>query len=103
GRTEAPGGSTVRAHDAPKPVVTVPEDMTVEATGPDGATVDYDEVTATDDVDGAVEVTCDKASGTGFPLGDTPVTCSATDAAGNAGENSFTVTVEDSTPPTVTV
>jgi HYR domain-containing protein len=100
---EGTGSFTVTVQDATKPVVTVPEDMTVEATGPDGATVDYDEITATDDVDGAVEVTCDKASGTVFPLGDTPVTCSATDAAQNTGENSFTVTVEDSTPPTVTV
>ena len=43
-------------------------------------------VTAIDDVDGAVGVTCDKASGTVFPLGDTPVTCSASDKAGNTGQ-----------------
>jgi hypothetical protein len=36
-------------------------------------------------------------------LGATTVNCSATDDAGNTGVNSFTVTVEDTTPPTVNV
>ena len=94
---------TVTVQDVTKPLVDVPSDQTVEATGADGATVDYGLVTATDDVDGAVAVTCDKASDTVFPLGDTTVTCSATDKAGNEGSNTFTITVEDSTAPSVTV
>jgi hypothetical protein len=38
-----------------------------------------------------------------FPLGANLVTCSATDTHGNTGSNSFTITVEDTTPPEVTV
>ncbi len=43
------------------------------------------------------------ASGTTFALGTTTVTCSATDAAGNTGTNTFTVEVQDVTKPIVTV
>ena len=68
-----------------------------------GATVTYMGVTASDDVDGPLTATCSKASGTVFPLGTTTVTCSATDKAGNKGDNTFTVTVEDTTAPNLTV
>ena len=93
---------TVKVQDETKPIVTVPDDITAEATGPAGSEVDYGAVTAADDVDGALDVTCDRASGN-FPLGSTTVTCSATDAAGNVGGNSFTVTVQDTTAPEVAV
>ncbi|QIK74577.1 HYR domain-containing protein [Nocardioides piscis] len=94
---------SVEVQDVTKPIVTVPANVTVEATGPDGALVTYDAATGHDDVDGPVDATCDKASGTAFPLGETEVTCSAEDAAGNVGDSSFTVTVEDTTAPTITV
>jgi hypothetical protein len=54
-------------------------------------------------VDGPLAATCSPASGSTFPLGTTTVTCSATDAAGNTGNNSFTVTVQDTTAPTLTL
>ena len=54
-------------------------------------------------MDGTVAVTCSKASGTVFALGTTKVTCSAKDAAGNTGDSSFTVTVQDTTAPAVNV
>ena len=38
-----------------------------------------------------------------FPIGTTTVTCSATDAAGNKGDNTFTVTVQDTMAPNLTV
>lgn len=94
---------TVEVQDVTKPIVTVPADKTVEATGANGATVTYAAAAAEDDVDGTLSPTCSKASGTVFPLGATKVTCSATDAAGNIGDSSFTVTVKDSTAPAVTV
>jgi len=94
---------TVEVQDVTKPIVTVPQDKTVEATGANGATVNYAAVTAEDDVDGALTPTCSKASGTVFPLGTTKVTCSATDRAGNTGDSFFTVTVEDTTAPAVNV
>jgi hypothetical protein len=94
---------TVEVQDVTKPVVTVPADQTVEATGPNGAAVTYDAATAEDDVDGVLSPACDAASGSVFPLGATTVTCSATDKAGNKGDSTFTITVEDTTKPAVSV
>jgi hypothetical protein len=48
---------------------------------------------AADDVDGIVPVECTPASGSIFPIGSTTVECTATDAAGNIGRASFTVTI----------
>jgi hypothetical protein len=51
-------------------------------------------VTATDDVDGLVTVTCRPRSGTRFRIGRTTrVNCSATDTSANAGTASFRITV----------
>jgi hypothetical protein len=94
---------TIEVQDQTKPTVTVPADITAEATGPNGATVTYIGVTAADDVDGTLTATCSKASGTVFPIGTTTVTCSATDKGGNKGDNTFTVTVEDTTAPNLKV
>ena len=89
--------------DITPPVITVPsEGITAEATGPDGAMVSFeDQVSAQDDVDGAVDVTCDYSSGDTFPIGQTTVTCSAQDTAGNSAVETFTVTVQDTTAPTL--
>src|SRR5215213_2660614 len=90
--------------DTTPPVVTVPEDMMVEATGPDGAQVSFEEEpSATDDVDGPVDVTCDYNSGDTFPIGETVVTCSAEDTAGTSADETFTVTVQDTTDPDVEI
>lgn len=94
---------TVEVQDVTKPIVTVPADKTVEATGPTGATVTFDAATAKDDVDGILTTTCSQASGTVFQIGTTKVTCSAEDAAGNIGDSFFTVTVADRTAPAITV
>lgn len=88
--------------DTTPPVVTVPGPISTEATGSGGAPVTFS-ASATDDVDGPLTPTCTPASGSTFALGTTTVTCSATDTAGNTGSNSFTVTVVDTTPPTVDV
>jgi large repetitive protein len=93
---------TVSVQDAQAPVITVPADVVVEATGPDPQEVAYDPVTATDLVDGPVAVTCDILSESDFALGTTRVTCEATDSEGNVGTASFTVTVADTTAPVVT-
>ena len=49
--------------------------------------VSYTLPVATDTQDAAPAVTCDKASGTKFAVGTTTVTCTATDANGNAGDD----------------
>ena len=60
-------------------------------------------VTAKDDVDPSPVVDCKPPSGSTFPLGATTVTCTATDASGNAATGSFTVTVVDTTPPALSL
>src|SRR6185436_10614223 len=44
-------------------------------------------------------VVCAPPSGSTFAVGTTPVSCTATDVAGNTGTCSFTVTVSDTQPP----
>ncbi|OYV63031.1 MAG: hypothetical protein B7Z72_14575, partial [Gemmatimonadetes bacterium 21-71-4] len=85
---------------ATPPVVTVPGNVTTEATGPAGAAVTFS-ASATDN-SGSVPVTCVPASGSTFALGTTTVTCSATNTGGN-GSASFTVTVVDTTPPALSL
>ena len=96
----ANGSFNITVQDATGPTVTVPSNMTLEATGPSGAVATF-VATATDLVDGSLTPTCLPASGSTFVLGTTPVTCSATDAAGNTGSASFDVTVQDTTAPTL--
>jgi len=77
------------------PILHLPGPITVEATSPAGAVVTY---TAT--ADGADTFSCSPASGSTFPLGTTTVSCAATNAAGTS-TGSFTVKVQDTTPPTI--
>ena len=114
------GGFTITVHDTSAPLIDLPGDISVEATGPDGAVVTWD-VTATDAVAGTVPVTCTPLSGSLFPLGTTTVTCTASDSSpsaagffgnslrpqqadpGNIATGTFTVTVTAAqTPPTTT-
>jgi HYR domain len=99
---EGTSSFSVTVQDTTAPAVTVPDDTTIEATGPSGAVVTYGTATAYDLVSGDVSTTCAPASGSTFALGDTEVTCSATDSAGNTGSAKFTVTVEDTTAPVIT-
>jgi len=93
---------TVTVQDTTPPTVTVPGATTAEASGPSGVAVTFS-ASASDVVSGSLTPSCSPASGSTFPLGSTSVTCTATDGAGNSGSASFTVTVQDTTPPTVTV
>jgi dipeptidyl aminopeptidase/acylaminoacyl peptidase len=88
--------------DATPPVITVPDDITEEATSPERATVSF-EVSAQDAEDGPTDVDCDHNSGETFPIGETVVTCSAEDLTGNSAEESFTITVQDTTAPDVEI
>jgi hypothetical protein len=77
-------------------------DIEVEATSADGAVVSFALPPVSDDVDPTPVVTAVPASGSQFPLGATTVTITATDAAGHSASATFTVTVVDTTPPTIT-
>jgi uncharacterized delta-60 repeat protein len=79
--------------DTTPPVLTVPDDIVVDATSPDGALVTY-AATATDDTDPAPPVECRPSSGSVFPIGTTEVACTARDAAGNTSTASFDVHVK---------
>jgi hypothetical protein len=98
----ANGSYTTLYFDITPPVVHVPASITAEATGPGGATVSF-ETSATDDTDGTDPTVAVPASGSTFPLGDTTVTVSATDAAGNPASAKFRIRVVDTTAPKITV
>jgi hypothetical protein len=84
------GGPTT---DVTGPVLESHRDLRVDRGGKRPAAVVYTPPTATDDVDGTVPVICTPPSRSAMPLGRTDVTCTASDAAGNTGTTSFTVTV----------
>jgi hypothetical protein len=77
-------------HTAPRLVL--PRDFSEQAPSPEGAYPKYS-ATATDAVEGDTFVSCSQASGTLFPPGDTTVTCSSQDKAGNQSTGSFVITV----------
>ncbi|HZN93574.1 MAG TPA: HYR domain-containing protein, partial [Myxococcales bacterium] len=92
---------TVTVADTTAPSVSCPGDQVVEATGAAGATVSYPAVQASDPVS-TPTLAYSQAPGSQFGLGQTAVTVTATDAAGNAASCSFAVTVQDTTPPALT-
>src|SRR6185503_3997359 len=83
---------TVEVGDTTPPVLKLPGTVSAIATSKSGGRVSYT-VTATDNVDPNPTVKCDPPSGAIFPLGTPPVTCKATDAAGNSSSGKFTVKV----------
>lgn len=90
---------TVEADQEP-PRILCPNGI-VEWTCSDGAVVNYT-VTATDDYDTNVTITCNPPSGSLFPVGTTIVTCVATDDCGRTDRCEFPVRViKDTEPPTI--
>ncbi|MHC5004283.1 MAG: HYR domain-containing protein, partial [Planctomycetota bacterium] len=87
--------------DTADPEISCPDDMTVECSGTGNAVVEF-EVGASDACDPDPTVVCVPAPGSTFPLGTTLVTCTATDASGNTSSCTFSITVEDTTPPDIT-
>jgi len=75
-----------------RPVLTLPDDISVDAENGDGAHVTFT-ATAHDDLDGDVAVTCTPASGSLFPAGATTVSCSATNSLGHTTTGTFHVFV----------
>ncbi len=96
------GTFTVTVADTTTPVVAAHANVTAEATSAAGAVVTYAAGSATDAV-GVTSLTYSQTSGTSFPMGVTTVTITATDAANHTGTGTFTVTVQDTTGPVITL
>jgi hypothetical protein len=79
------------AFDLTAPTIDAPTTITVRSKGR-GARVHY-AVTATDDADGPVAVSCRPRSGALFPVGRTRVSCTATDSSANTATAHITVVV----------
>jgi len=104
--TDTAGNSTSRPQtievvDTTLPVISCPSDQTAECI--DGvATVTFPDPFASDDC-ALASLACVPPSGSVFDLGDTTVTCTATDTSDNSSECTLNVAVVDTTPPVVTV
>jgi len=83
--------ATVTVTDGQAPTITCPANQTAAATSSTGAVVNF-APSATDNCS-TLMTSCSSASGSTFPLGTTPVTCTATDGTGLQNSCSFTVTV----------
>jgi alpha-tubulin suppressor-like RCC1 family protein len=101
---ESAGGSSSKtvtlSRDATGPALNTSPNLSVVATSLTGATVNYAPATAMDPLSGVASVSCTPPSGF-FPIGTTPVACTAKDLAGNSSARSFTVTVGDNIPPVI--
>ncbi|MFZ1664627.1 MAG: HYR domain-containing protein [Flavobacteriales bacterium] len=87
------------------PQISCPANITVNAAaGTCGAVVNYTPPVGTDNCSGVTTArTAGLASGSAFPIGVNTVTYKATDAALNTTSCSFTITVEDHSPPNVNI
>jgi alpha-tubulin suppressor-like RCC1 family protein len=96
-----PVGATFTADTTP-PVMSGMIDRVIEATSTAGAVASFT-VTATDNFDPAPSATCSPSSGSSFALGTSIVTCTARDRSNNSVTGTFTIKVQDTTPPALTV
>jgi hypothetical protein len=89
----------VTVSDTAPPIPAAPPATVIAyATSTAGATVAYTAPAFTDAVDGAIAAHCTPASGSKFAPGKTTVTCTASDAHGNAGAASLTIWVQYQAP-----
>ena len=93
------GSFTVNVSDTTPPTITVPSPITENVDGSASRVVTF-----STSLSEAGTVSCSPPSGSTFAYGATTVTCNGSDVAGNAAAPaSFTVTIVDNTPPTITV
>ncbi len=90
----------VQVQDVQLPTVSAPNPVVPNTPGLCSATVAFSP-TAVDNCPG-VTASCAPPSGSPFPVGVTPILCTATDAAGNTAQAPGTVTVQDVEPPSIT-
>ncbi|HET7030537.1 MAG TPA: HYR domain-containing protein [Candidatus Limnocylindrales bacterium] len=83
----------VTVQDTTAPVFVLPGPIDVTTDDPAGAAVDYGVPSIVEVVDPDPTFGCVPASGSIFPVGTTAVVCTARDASGNEGSQSFDITV----------
>ncbi|MEW6130100.1 MAG: HYR domain-containing protein [Acidobacteriota bacterium] len=94
--------ATVTVNDTTPPTLSCPANITTDAApGLCSAVVNYAVPVATDNCSGGGTVTCSPAAGSSFAKGITTVSCSVQDSSGNSASCSFTVTVNDTQPPSL--
>lgn len=97
GLTSAPATIIVEVTAAEPPVITCPDDVTLEATAAWGVVASWPDATADKGT-----ITYAPARDTVLPLGTTTVTATATDDGGKTASCTFDVHVQDTTPPALT-
>ena len=86
--------------DTNAPVLICSTNIVAECTSSNGAVITFT-ASATDTCSGSVTPVCVPVSGSTFAIGTNLVTCTANDGTGNTNACTFTVTVLDTTPPTI--
>jgi hypothetical protein len=90
---------TVKGDDAP-PVLSCPTTpVVIHTCSASGSPVHF--AASASDTCGAATVTCSHASGSHFPVGSTPVVCTAKDPAGNTSSCAFSVQVKKGADPSI--
>jgi len=100
--TDAAGNASsasfnVMVSDSTAPQILVPPAIVTESLDGNPVLVTYS-ASATDSVDGTLDLNCAPSSASLFSIGETTVACDATDTAGNTRQSTFLVTVNDATP-----
>lgn len=94
---------TITVTDTQPPTITCPANITQgTASNQCGAAVAYAAPTVSDNCPGVGTPSCNPPSGSTFPKGVTNVNCSVADASSNNANCGFTITINDTTPPTIT-
>ena len=86
--------------DKDAPVLSLPDDVLMEATTPDGEIINY-EASATDEHPANPTINCIPPSGSTFTLWDTTVTCTSTDDAENTATGTFHIVIQDTINPEI--
>ncbi|WPB81180.1 HYR domain-containing protein [Archangium violaceum] len=92
---------TVRVQDTTAAVVSCPADQIVEAENATGANVTWPPAEASDGEMSRPTLTYSHDNGGRFPVGDTTVTATAKDGAGNTSSCTFQVSVRDTQAPSL--
>jgi hypothetical protein len=94
----------INIEDTQGPVVTCPDDLVVECTGPSGAAASFADVTAVDACHAASVPECSAESGATFPIGENYVACTSYDYSPDVHHSQclFRIDVFDGEPPVIT-